>query len=196
MLDAVVDVVSFQGYAAMSVEEIVSAAGVSRRTFYDHFSDKEDAFLQAFDQVTGELLRRVNAAYETSATFGEAVVACLRELLEFVAAEPRFADMCIVEVLAAGPAAVERRNAVLNELTELLERAARTVPAGLHPRPLRASTAIGGILEVVYSRVIQGQAAELPALLPELAYSVMLPYLGHERAEQELAHLGAALAAA
>jgi AcrR family transcriptional regulator len=195
MLDAVVDVVSFQGYAAMSVEEIVSAAGVSRRTFYDHFSDKEDAFLQAFDQVTGELLRRVNAAYETSATFGEAVVACLRELLEFVAAEPRFADMCIVEVLAAGPAAVERRNAVLNELTELLERAARTVPAGLHPRPLRAKTAIGGIHEVVYSRVIQGQAAELPTLLPDLAYSVMLPYLGHERAEQELDQLGAPLAA-
>jgi AcrR family transcriptional regulator len=195
MLDAVVDVVSFQGYAAMSVEEIVSAAGVSRRTFYDHFSDKEDAFLQAFDQVTGELLRRVNAAYETSATFSEAVVACLRELLEFVAAEPRFADMCIVEVLAAGPAAVERRNAVLNELTELLERAARTVPAGLHPRPLRAKTAIGGIHEVVYSRVIQGQAAELPTLLPDLAYSVMLPYLGHERAEQELDQLGAPLAA-
>jgi AcrR family transcriptional regulator len=195
MLDAVVDVVSFQGYAAMSVEEIVSAAGVSRRTFYDHFSDKEDAFLQAFDQVTGELLRRVNAAYETSATLSEAVVACLRELLEFVAAEPRFADMCIVEVLAAGPAAVERRNAVLNELTELLERAARTVPAGLHPRPLRAKTAIGGIHEVVYSRVIQGQAAELPTLLPDLAYSVMLPYLGHERAEQELDQLGAPLAA-
>ena len=196
MLDAVADVVSFQGYAAMSVEEIVSAAGVSRRTFYDHFSDKEDAFLQAFDQVTGELLQRVNAAYDASATFGEAVVACLRELLEFVAAEPRFADLCIVEVLAAGPAAVQRRNAVLNEFTELLERAARTVPAGLHPRPLRAKTAIGGIHEVVYSRVIQGQAAELPALLPDLAYSVMLPYLGHERAERELDHLRSALAAA
>jgi AcrR family transcriptional regulator len=196
MLDAVVDVVSFQGYAAMSVEEIVSAAGVSRRTFYDHFTDKEDAFLKAFDQVAGELLQRVNAAYDASATFGEAVVACLRELLEFMAAEPRFADMCIVEVLAAGPAAVDRRSAVLNELTELLERAARTVSAGLHPRPLRAKTVIGGIHEVVYSRVIQGQAAELPALLPDLAYSVMLPYLGHERTEQELEHLGAALAAA
>jgi AcrR family transcriptional regulator len=196
MLDAVADVVSFQGYAAMSVEEIVSAAGVSRRTFYDHFTDKEDAFLQAFDQIAGELLRRVNGAYEASATFGEAVVTCLREFLEFVAAEPRFADLCIVEVLGAGPAAVQRRNAVLNQLTELLERAARTVTAGLHARPLRAKTVIGGIHEVVYSRLLQGQAAELPALLPDLAYSMMLPYLGHERAERELEQLGAALAVA
>lgn len=196
MLDAVADVVSFQGYAAMSVEEIVSAAGVSRRTFYDHFSGKEEAFLQAFDQVAGELLRRVNAAYEGSDGFGEAVVACLREFLEFAADEPRFADMCIVEVLAAGPAAIERRNAVLSQLIELLERAARSVPGGLHPRPLRARTVIGGIYEVVYSRVLQGQAGELPALLPDLAYSVMLPYLGHERAERELDRLGAAVAAA
>lgn len=196
MLDAVADVVSFQGYAAMSVEEIVSAAGVSRRTFYDHFAGKEDAFLQAFDQVTGELLRRINAAYDSSATFGEAVVACLREFLQFAASDPRFADMCIVEVLAAGPAAIERRNAVLGELAALLERGAQSVPGGLHPRPLRAKTVIGGIFEVVYSRVLQGHAGELPSLLPDLAYSMMLPYLGHERAEAELDHLGAALAAA
>jgi AcrR family transcriptional regulator len=196
MLDAVADVVSFQGYAAMSVEEIVSAAGVSRRTFYDHFSGKEDAFLQAFDQVVGELLRRVNAAYDASAAFGEAAVACLREFLEFAAAEPRFADMCIVEVLAAGPAAIERRNAALNELAELLERGANTVPDRISAPGLTAETVIGGIYEVVYSRVLQGQAGDLPALLPDLAYSMMLPYLGHERAERELDHLGAALAAA
>lgn len=196
MLDAVADVVSLQGYAAMSVEEIVSAAGVSRRTFYDHFTGKEDAFLQAFEQVTGELLRRVNAAYDASATFGEAVVACLREFLAFAAAEPRFADMCIVEVLAAGPTAIERRTAVLNELVELLERGARAVPDRITAPGLTAETVIGGIYEVVYSRVLQGRAGELPALLPELAYSVMLPYLGHERAERELDHLGTALAAA
>jgi len=196
MLDAVADVVSFQGYAAMSVEDIVSAAGVSRRTFYDHFTGKEDAFLQAFDRVAGELLQRVNAAYDASGTFGEAVVGCLREFLEFAAAEPRFADLCIVEVLAAGPAAIERRSAVLNELAELLERAAQTVSDRISPPGLTAETVIGGIYEVVYSRVLQGQAGDLPALLPGLAYSVMLPYLGHHRAERELAHLGAALAAA
>jgi AcrR family transcriptional regulator len=190
MLDAVAQVVSSQGYAAMSVEEIVRAAGVSRRTFYDHFTGKEDAFLQAFDHVTGELLTRVKAAYDASATFGEAVVGCLREFLEFAAAEPRCADLCIVKVLAAGAAAIERRAEVLNELVELLERGARTVTGGLHPRPLRAKTVIGGINEVVHSRVLDGRTEELPALLPDLAYSVLLPYLGPERAERELDELG------
>ena len=194
ILDAVADVVSFQGYAAMSVEDIVSAAGVSRRTFYDHFTGKEDAFLQAFDQVTSELLRRVQAVYDRSPTFAEAAVACLQEFLEFAAAEPRFADMCIVEVLAAGPVAIEHRNALLREFAALLERGAQTVRNRISAPGLTAETVIGGIYEVVYSRVLQGQAGDLPALLPDLAYSVMLPYLGHDRAEDELRHLGAALA--
>jgi AcrR family transcriptional regulator len=196
MLDAVADVVSARGYADMSVAEIVSAAGVSRRTFYDHFTGKEDAFLQAFDQIAARVLQRGLAAAEGRATFAEAVIAAVRECLEFAAAAPRFADICIVEALAAGPAAIERRNAMLGELATLLERGARSVPSGLTPPPLTAETVIGGIHEVVYSRVLHGQAAELPALLPDLAYSVLLPYLGHQRAKRALRGLGAVPAAA
>lgn len=186
MLDALADVVSFKGYVAMSVEDVVSAAGVSRRTFYDHFSGKEDAFLQAYDEVAGELLRRVRGRFEDSASFAEGVVTSLSAFLEFNAAEPRYADMCIVEVLAAGPAAIERRNALMHELSELLDRDGRTVPDGIRPPKLTAETVIGGIYEVVYSRVLDGRAGELPALLPNLSYALMLPYLGHERAEAEL----------
>jgi AcrR family transcriptional regulator len=194
MVDAVIDVVSFEGYVAMSVEDIVSAAGVSRRTFYDHFTGKEDAFLQAFDQVGSELLRQVRAAYHSSATFADGVVACLRAFLEFAASDHRYADMCIVEVLAAGPAAVERRNAVMKSFAELLHRGAQTTQDGAQAPELTAETIIGGIYEVVYSRVVEGHAAELPKLLPDLAYSMMLPYLGHKLAQRELRQLEATAA--
>src|ERR1700683_3587976 len=82
MLDAVADIVSFKGYVAMSVEEIVSGAGVSRRTFYDSFKDKEAAFLAAYDAVGAELLERIRDSADGSATFAEGVVACLRVFLE------------------------------------------------------------------------------------------------------------------
>ena len=52
-------------------------------------------------------------------------------------------------------------------------------------------TMIGGIYEVVYSRVLQGRANELPQLLPDLAYSVMLLYLGHDAAQREVRRLAA-----
>jgi AcrR family transcriptional regulator len=190
ILTAVIDAVSFKGYAAMSVDDVITAAGVSRRTFYDTFEDKEDAFLAAFDRVGAELLRRIGDAYDASKSFPEGVTACLRTFLEFVAAEPRYAELCIVEVLAAGPTAIERRNEVMRTLAELVVSGARRARPGPLPPRITAETVIGGIYEVVYSRVLEGEASELPSLLPDLAYSVMLPYLGHEAAAREVGELG------
>jgi AcrR family transcriptional regulator len=184
ILDAVADVVSLAGYQAMSVEDVVGAAGVSRRTFYDTFKSKEDAFLTAYDEIGMRLVMAVKEAYDASDTFPEGVVACLRTFLEFVASVPHYADMCIVEVLAAGPPALARRNAVMKAMADLLELGAATMKGAIIPPKLTAETIVGGIYEVVYSRVLQGKTVELPALLPDLAYSMMLPYVGHTTAEQ------------
>jgi AcrR family transcriptional regulator len=189
ILDAVADVVSLVGYQAMSVEAVISTAGVSRRTFYDHFSSKDDAFLTAFETIGSKLIEHVRVAYESSETFAQGVIGCLGAFLEFVASEPHYADMCIVEALAAGPAALERRNAVMAAFTQLVQAGAETVPDRIRPPDLTAETIVGGIYEIVYARVLQGKTSELPELLPDLAYSMMLPYLGHEAAEREVQRL-------
>lgn len=189
ILDAVADVVSLAGYQAMSVEDVVGAAGVSRRTFYDHFRSKEDAFFAAYEEIGAELVMSVRDAYDTSKTFPDGVIACLAAFLEFVASRPHYADMCIVEVLAAGPAALARRNAVMKAMAHLLQRGAETLEDGIRPPELTAETIVGGIYEIVYSRVLQGRTAELPQLLPDLAYSMMQPYVGHVEAEGMVAPL-------
>ena len=186
ILDAVADVASLAGYQAMSVEDIVGAAGVSRRTFYDNFKSKEDAFLTAFETISTELVHEVQASYDSSQSFPVGVIACLNTFLEFVASHPHYADACIVEVLAAGTDALERRNAVMSALAELLHVGAETMPESFHPPRLTAETIVGGIYEIVYSRVLHGQTSELSQLLPDLAYSMMLPYLGHEGAQRAM----------
>jgi AcrR family transcriptional regulator len=191
IVDAVADVVSLTGYQAMSVEEIVGAAGVSRRTFYDRFQSKEDAFLAAYDTISNELFQTVKAAQEVSSTFPEGVIACLRAFLEYLAAHPQYADACIVEVLAAGPRALQRRNDVMRALAVLIHNGAENVAGSMHPPALTAETIVGGIYEIVYSRALLGQTKELPDLLPDLAYSVMLPYLGHQAAYRGVAALTA-----
>ena len=189
ILDAVADVVSLSGYQAMSVEDVVSTAGVSRRTFYDHFTSKDDAFLTAYDAIGAQLVVHVRAAYAASTDFAQGVIACLGAFLEFVASEPHYADMCIVEAMAAGPAAVQRRAAVMRAFAQLLHEGAMTVADQVVPPPLVAETIVGGIYEIVYSRVLQGKTSELPALLPDLAYSMILPYLGHEAAARAVGEL-------
>ena len=171
----------------MSVEEITGSAGVSRRTFYDHFTGKDQAFLWALDRVGEELVAQVRAACDASRTFAGAMRDCLAVVLQFLAAEPRYADLLIVEVLAAGPAAIERRNIVMRNFAELVRRRAEAVPTPHRPPELTAETIVGGIYEVLYSRILSGQTSELPELLPALTYSLLQPYLGDAAASREAA---------
>jgi AcrR family transcriptional regulator len=182
ILNAVAEVVSLAGYAEMSVEDIVVTAGVSRRTFYDHFKSKEDAFLAAYDAVTAQLVGAVGREFEANETFPARVRGCLGAFLHFVASEPAFADMCIVEVMAAGPQAVARRNQAMQAFVALIQQGADEAGGTRRAPALAAETIVGGIYEVVYARILQGEGARLPELLPDLAFSLLLPYIGHEDA--------------
>ncbi len=195
ILSAVAYVTSAASYAEMSVEDIIVTAGVSRRTFYEHFKNKEDVFLAAYDAVTAQLVERVVAAVEAADTFADQCSAGLRAFLEFAASEPAFARMCIVEVLAAGPEAIKRRNGTMQAFATLIHSKAEELLEGKIPPPLTAETVVGGIYEVVYTRVLRGEIQGLPALLPDLAYSALLPYLGLEAAREERARLPEAKAA-
>jgi AcrR family transcriptional regulator len=189
ILAAVADVCSAAGYVAMSVEDIVVTSGVSRRTFYDNFRGKEDVYLAAYDEVTTQLLTQVYTSFEAADGLVSRVRDSLDAFLTFVAEEPSFADMCIVEVMAAGPTAIERRNRTMAAFAEMIEKAAaEELPKSKLPPALTAETLVGGIYEVVYSRVLQGRGEELPSLLPDLLFSVLLPYVGQETATSLLKH--------
>jgi AcrR family transcriptional regulator len=187
ILAAVADVCHTAGYVSMSVEDIVVTSGVSRRTFYDNFRGKEDVYLAAYDEASKQLLETVYAAFDAA----EGLIAKIRDSLSaflmFIAEEPAFADMCIVEVMAAGPAAIERRNQTMAAFATMIEKAASDeLPKSKLPPALTAETLVGGIYEVVYSRVLGGRGEELPSLLPDLLFSVLLPYVGQETASSLL----------
>ncbi len=185
ILSAVGDVVSVAGYREMSVEDVIVTAGVSRRTFYEHFKNKEDAFLAAYDAVLLQLLSTVQAAIDTEQTFSARMCAGLRAFLDFLAREPGFARMCIVEALAAGPEAIARRNGAMAAFADMFEENARVLGTPIEPQPITAETIVGGIYEVVYTRIVRGDIRQLPELLPDLTYCALLPYLGAEPAGAE-----------
>jgi AcrR family transcriptional regulator len=188
ILSAVADVTSVAGYRDMSVEDVIVTAGVSRRTFYEHFKNKDDAFLAAFDAVLAQLLTAVREAFERETDPVGRLRAGLGAFLDFISREPAFARMCIVEALAAGSEAVNRRNAAMATFATFLDENARTLGTPPHPQ-LTAETIVGGIYEVIYTRVVRGEIRELPQLLPELMYSVVLPYAGPDAALAEYQRL-------
>ena len=182
ILTATIDAASATGYARMSVEDIVRGAGVSRRTFYELFTNKHDAFLAAFDAAADALLATVQHAADGETTFEGKVTAGFRSFLETLAATPGPAQVCIVESLAAGPDAIARRTAVMEAFARLIENDA---PARGGGPPVPAPTAemiVGGVYEVIFRRIAAGRVADLPALVPDLIEFALLPYVGAEAA--------------
>jgi AcrR family transcriptional regulator len=167
ILIAFAETVAGYGFANSSIERVSARAGVSRRTFYEQFSGKEDAFLQLYEQLTTELIARVTAAGDDREADGDWPRRCLNALLAYVAGEPLFARLCIVDVLGAGTAAIAARDTCLRRFTALVERLA--VAEDDRPlAPLTAEGLIGAIYDVIYNRVAQDQAADLPELLDDL----------------------------
>jgi AcrR family transcriptional regulator len=185
ILAAVADVCSAAGYPDMSVEDVIVTAGVSRRTFYEHFKNREDAFLAAYDAAVAQMMSAVREAYEQEDTFEGRMRAGLKAFLEFLAREPALARMCVVEALAAGPDAIARRNGAMAAFAEIIDGNARQYGTPVEPHPLTAETIVGGIYEVVYTRIVRGDIRQLPELLPDLTYCALLPYLGTEPAGAE-----------
>jgi AcrR family transcriptional regulator len=184
ILAAVAQDASDIGYAAMTVETIISRAGVSRRTFYEHFKNKHEAYLAAYDEAAARLGRRVVTAVDAVEGFPGRTEAGLDALLSFLATDPAVARMCIVEVMAAGPDAIARRGQSVRAFASLVDQHARELLD--EPVPLlTAETIVGGIYEVLYTRVLRGETANLPDLLPDLVYSALLPYLGQSAALEE-----------
>src|SRR4051812_24329832 len=89
MLDAIAETVALRGYGATTVADVVERAGVSRKTFYEHFRDKEECFLVAYDTGVEVLMATMRA--------GEPI----RAYLETLAAEPAFARTFLIEIGAA-----------------------------------------------------------------------------------------------
>jgi AcrR family transcriptional regulator len=125
IIAAVAQVASTRGYGAMSVQDIVREAGVSRRTFYEQFKNKDQAFLAAYDDASTLLMASIRSAVEAESLPATKVSAGFRALLDSLAASPAFAKMCIVEVLAAGPEAIARRAGTMEEVTNLFEEGAK-----------------------------------------------------------------------
>jgi AcrR family transcriptional regulator len=187
ILGAMAEVAAERGAGAASVAHIVARAGVSRRTFYDLFEDREDCFLATFDEAVARAAVPVVAAFEGQARWREAMRAGLLALLVFFDEEAALARFCVVEALAAGPRALERRAQVLDRLVWAVEQGRAERPARVpEPPPLAAEGVVGAVLSVIHRRLVGGGREPLSGLLGELMSAIVLPYLGASAAQKEL----------
>jgi len=189
LLAAILSAVADLGYLGTNVQDVIERAGVSRPTFYEHFSNKEDCFLAAFDTSAERLQKKIDsAARKGGAVWRNRVRFALEALLRFAAREPDTARTMIVEARAASATAVRRRVELLDHFAECLDSQARELlPGKASHTEVTASGIVGGVESLLYSRLCKQEYSQLESLLPSLMYFVVLPYEGHEAANDAFA---------
>jgi AcrR family transcriptional regulator len=187
ILGAMGDVAAERGAGSVTVAHVVAKAGVSRRTFYDLFEDREACFLEAFKEALAQASVGVLEAYGAPVSWRERTRMALWAMLVFFDAHPAAARLCVVEALAAGPRALEYRGEVLAGLIAAVDEGRAELPKGARqPAPLTADGVVGAVFSVIHSRLLRADRAPLSALLGELMGMIVGPYLGSAAARREL----------
>ena len=187
MLDAMARCVASKGYARVSVADVVENAGVSRRTFYEQFRDKEDCFLVAYDTGANAVIDALLAAVGKLETLDWR--ALLRHALEtytqVLAGDAEFAHAFLIDVLGAGPRAIELRWGVNERFVEqyraLSATAAHEDPEVAPVPEVFLRALVGGISELVELQIIQHGAETLTELTDDLFALVSLVFAGAGR---------------
>ena len=170
LLGAMIDAVGEKGYRATTISDLVGRAGVSRKTFYEHFANKQECLLAAFDAIAEDGRRRAREAYRQVGDEHreEAVEAALRALFEATIDNPGAARLNMVEIVAAGPAGIERRERAIDQYRRFVHGILQRDPGDETVPDAVVRAVVGGLSRIIYSRVRHSRRAELRQLVPDL----------------------------
>jgi AcrR family transcriptional regulator len=172
-------VVAEKGYAAATVDAVVGRAAMSATTFYANFGGKEDTLMAAIDSAGAQMIAAWVPSFRRAGDWPRGVRAGLGALFNFLASRPALAQLMLVEVYAAGPAAVGRRAEAMEPLRALMAE-------GYERRPEVPGIAVeviaGGIYTLAYRRIREKGPPGLPGLAPLCTYIALAPFIGAEEA--------------
>ncbi|HEY2142272.1 MAG TPA: TetR/AcrR family transcriptional regulator [Solirubrobacteraceae bacterium] len=186
LLAAAVEVVGDLGYLGMSVARVCARAGVSRRTFYDLFEDREDCFLAVFEDAVARFAAVARDAVQSESTWQGQVRAGLSALLSFAGEEPVLTALLVRDALGSGPRVLASRGRVIDALTAFVDRGREETRTGGELPPLTAEGTVGAVLAVIHVRVLEQDVRLLVELLNPLMGMIVLPFLGRTAAAKEL----------
>jgi AcrR family transcriptional regulator len=188
ILEAMAEMAVDMGAGAVTVSHVVAHAGVSRRTFYELYPDREACLLAAFDLGVQRARARIEPAYAAEPRWRDGIRVGLAAFLTFLEDEPALGSLCVVHSLGGGADVLNRRAEVLGKLAEVVDLGRTEGAQGrVQPPALIAEGVVGAVMSVIYTH-LQGQDEEQPLtdLFGVLMNLILLPYLGPSAARREL----------
>jgi AcrR family transcriptional regulator len=184
ILTAMSEIVAKRGYQGASIELIVKRAGVARATFYENFENREACLLACFEEALAECRAQIDSAAELEEDWPGRIHAGLAAFLGYVAENPPLARTCLVELMTAGPVAMERYEQALQSFAPVFARGRGFTATSEELPDTLEDSIVGGIVWMVHQRLVRGEAAQVPSLLPTMLEFALAPYLGEQRAAE------------
>jgi AcrR family transcriptional regulator len=182
ILRATAATICAKGYREIAVADIVAAAGVSRRGFYNEFSSKDDAFVAAFEHGFQQAIAACTPGFFISAPWPERVWHGAQAFTGFFSRDPLLAYLCCVECYALGPEFARRVHDMQLAFTLFLEDGYRQRPqAQSLSRACSALTATT-IFELAFQASARNPSLYLRRLHPLAVYVALVPFIGLEEA--------------
>jgi AcrR family transcriptional regulator len=186
IFDAVANLTAMKGYPALSLEEIVAEAAISLQTFYEHFENKEEAFLATFEMGHAKAMAAMNRSLDLKLSWARNVRLGLTALLEFIASEPSIARLACVDILIAYPHMAGRVNEANFSYIELLDIGPPDTYPNMPPAVMREAV-VGGIFELLHAYILSGRTQRVTELIDHVMYIVITPFAGSEIAARAVA---------
>lgn len=157
LLDAMISVAVRNGYADTTIARVVADAGVSRATFYEHFSDKDDCFLAVHGEIAGGVLEQIRRDV-ANAPPEQAPQSAVEALLRFAETNPDQGRYLMCETLAAGPRALDRRDSMIAAIEQIVEEARKATPPKTLSPDLPTWALIGAVHWLLATRLRRGES--------------------------------------
>jgi AcrR family transcriptional regulator len=186
IFDAVANLTAAKGYPALSLEDIVAEAAISLQTFYEHFDNKEEAFLATFEMGHAKATAAINRSLNLKLSWAQNVRLGLTALLEFLASEPSIARLACVDILIAYPHVTGRVNEANFSYIELLDIGPEDTYPNMPP-PVMREASVGGIFELLHDYILHECTQRVTELIDYVMYIAITPFAGSEIAAQAVA---------
>jgi AcrR family transcriptional regulator len=176
---AMAETVAAKGYGGTTVAEVAARASTSLSTFYTLFDGKEEAFIAAHEAAVARMLAAAVPAFNRAPDWPHAVRSGLAAFLDATALDESWARLGIVEVLAAGPKAMERRDQAIDMFTAFLQPG---LGYASDTDPVVFETIGGAVFNLMFDHIRRCGAHHLPELLPVTTLIALAPFIGTDAA--------------
>lgn len=166
LLEGMAHAVAAKGYGDTTIADIVREAGVSRRTFYEHFSTKAECLIALYEAASHNALKVLRDAIDPSHEWQTQVEQALAAYLGSMAANPVLLRTLFIEILGLGAEGLQSRRRVNQEIADFMLVAINGSEGKEEPlSPRMAMAVVGGITELVLQYIEQDRVAHLQELV-------------------------------